>query len=113
MLRKVVNIGFTSLIAVVLIAKMLNWFLNFSDETNFIINSLMFSLIGLAYIVYGIIWDKKIIKLIFLISGLYLIVMNFISKNMILTILGIICILTPILIIRFLPKKFHPTEPGK
>lgn len=113
MLRKAVNIGFTSLIAVVLIAKMLNWLLNFSDETNFIINSLMFSLIGLAYVVYGIIWDKIIIKLIFLISGLYLIAMNFISKNTFLTILGIICILTPILIIRFLPKKFHSTDQGE
>ncbi len=65
----------------------------------------MFSLIGVAYVVVGFAWNNKFTKIIFITCGLFLIAMNFIEKNTILTIIGIICMLTPMLIGRFYKEK--------
>ncbi len=104
-IKNILNTGFKFAIGIVLIGKILNWFFEFGDQTNFILNVLMFSLIGLAYIIYGIVWDNKFLKLIFLISGLYLIAINFMNKSTLLTLFGIICIIGPILIIRIFPQQ--------
>jgi len=100
-MKKTFFIIFLILCGIVLIAKISNWFLNYSDETNQIINTVMYSLIGIEYIAAGFIWKGNLYKAIFIACGLYLIVMNFFDKNTILEIIEIICILTPILIIRF------------
>ncbi len=65
----------------------------------------MFTLIGLAYILAGFIWDKKLTNSIFLVAGIYLIVMNFISDFNLKSTIEIICIVTPLLIVYFFPEN--------
>lgn len=101
---------FRILLGIVLLGKITNWFLNYSDETNQILNTAIFTLIGIAYTIAGFISDKNLTKIIFIVCGLYLIIMNLINKNTILTIIGIICILTPLLISRFSLEKTDEKE---
>ena len=91
---------FKILIAIVLVGKFLNWFLDFNDLTNQLLNSTMFSLIGIAYIVMGNKWQHRFKKAILITCGVYLIGMNFFNKHTALDIIGIICILVPMLIAR-------------
>jgi hypothetical protein len=109
-MKKTLLLIFRVLIGIILIGKVSNWFFNYSDETNRIINAAMFTLIGIAYLVGGFIWNKKLINLIFVICGLYLIGMNFITDFSFKSIIGIICILTPMLIVRFLPEERDERE---
>lgn len=92
---------FKILCLAILTAKILNWFLDFSAQTNGLLNTIMFCLIGIAYLVFGFVWKNKWINSIFIICGLYLIIMNFIQKDVFLNIISFICILTPLLIGRF------------
>ncbi|MCJ8497127.1 sodium/glutamate symporter [Chryseobacterium salipaludis] len=92
---------FLILIGIVLIGKLSSWFLNYNDETNHILNIGMFTLIGIAYLVGGFVWGKKPVNIIFLTCGTYLIIMNFIGDFGLKPIIGIVCILTPMLIARF------------
>ncbi len=93
------------LIGIILIGKISSWFLNYSNETNKILNTAMFCLIGITYLVSSWAFDKTILKLILAICGIYLIIMNFIPNFSWNSIIGIICILTPIIIGKFLPKE--------
>ena len=104
-MKKILFTIFQILITIVFIGKISNWFLNYSDETNQILNVAMFTLIGIAYMYTGFIWDKKLIKTILIVCGLYLIVANFISDFYLKSIIGIVCILVPMLIIRFSQKE--------
>ena len=102
------NILFTSfrvLLILVLIAKILNWFLKFSEETNQVLNAAMFCLIGVAYIYMGFVWDKKLVKLLIVFCGIFLILMNFVPERTWITIVGIVCILVPMIIARFQKKE--------
>lgn len=94
------------LIGIILIGKISNWFMNYSDETNKIFNVAMFTLIGIAYLVSGFFWDKKLNKIIILICGFYLIIMNFLNDfGTFKSIIGIVCLLTPMLIAKFSSKE--------
>jgi len=95
---------FKILIGIVLIGKISNWFLNYSDETNQILNTVMFTLIGIAYSFKAFIWSKKQTYIIVLICGIYLIAMNFIGDFKLKSTIGVACILAPMLITRFSPK---------
>lgn len=95
---------FFFLIAIVLIAKVMNWFLDFNSEINTIINVAMFSLIGMAYIYTGLFWDKKLIQTIFILCGIFLIGMNFLKETTWISIMAIICLLTPMVIGRISSK---------
>jgi hypothetical protein len=97
-MRNMIFAVFKILIAIVLFSKVLGLILNFSPEINQIINVTMFILIGISYLVAGYIWDNKIYKAIFIMCGLYLIIMNFFQNIVVLDILGIICILTPLIL---------------
>ncbi len=71
----------------------------------------MFTLIGIVYLVGGFIWNKKLTNIIFLICGIYLIAMNFIGDfGISKSIIGIVCILTPVLIARFSPEETDEKE---
>ncbi len=109
-MKKILHKIFLTLIGIVLIGKISNWFLNYSDETNQILNAGMFTLIGIAYLVGGFVWDKKLVNIIFMTCGIYLIVMNFIGDFGLKSIIGIVCILTPMLIARFLPNETDEKE---
>uniref|UniRef100_UPI00404796C4 hypothetical protein n=1 Tax=Flavobacterium sp. TaxID=239 RepID=UPI00404796C4 len=109
-MKNILHKIFLILIGIVLIGKISNWFLNYSDETNQILNVGMFTLIGIAYLVGGFVWDKKLINIIFLVCGIYLIAMNFIGDFGLKSIIGIICILTPMLIPRLSPEETDEKE---
>jgi len=98
------------LIGIVLIGKISNWFLNYGDETNKILNTAMFCLIGIAYLAFSWAFDKKILKLVLTICGIYLIIMNFIPDFSWNSIIGIVCILTPMIIGKFLPEEEDENE---
>lgn len=104
-MKNIFNKIFLILIGIVLVGKMSNWFLNYSDETNQILNVGMFTLIGIKYLFGGFIWDKKMKNVIFIVCGLYLIGMNFIGDSGLKSIIGIIAILLPMLIARFSPEE--------
>lgn len=85
-------------VALVLIAKMSHWIFKYDEKTVHIINLAMFSLIGIYYVIVSLTLDETRFKLLFVCCGLYLIVMNFLDEMTILSIIGIICILAPMLV---------------
>ena len=101
---------FLILIGILLVGKISNWFLNYSEEINQILNAGMFTLIGTAYVVGGFGWNKKLVNVIFLICGVYLIVMNFIEDFDLKSIIGIVCLVIPMLIARFSPDETEGNE---
>jgi hypothetical protein len=109
-MKNIFNKIFLILIGIVLVGKMSNWFLNYSDETNQILNAGMFTLIGIKYLVGGFIWNKKLKNAIFIVCGVYLIAMNFIGDFGLKSIIGIIAILLPMLIARFSPEETDEKE---
>ena len=92
---------FKVVIGVVLFGKVLSWVLHFNDPVNHLLNTAMFCLIGLAYLVVGYSWDNKIASLVIVACGLFLLVMNILPRNVILYITGIVSIIIPMLIARF------------
>ena len=99
-MKKALYTAFKILLFFVLTGKILNWFMNFNDETNQVLNITMFTLIGIAYIVMGYVWDNKFRKIVITTCGFFLIVMNFFDNTVALAIIGIVCILIPMLIAR-------------
>ncbi len=94
------------LVGIVLIGKVFGRFLDFSDETHQLLNTAMFSLIGVSYLTFAWAYEKPLLKAIFLICGIYVILMNFIPDfGWMKTIIGIVCILTPMIIGRFFPNE--------
>lgn len=89
------------LFGIVLLGKVSNWFLNYSDQTNEILNTVMFCVIGIAYVAFSWGFKKAIPKLVFAICGIYVILMNFIPDFSWVPIIGIVCIVTPMIIRRF------------
>ncbi len=65
----------------------------------------MFSLIGIAYLTISWVFDKTILKTVFAICGIYLIIMNFITDSSWSSIIGIVCLVIPIIIGKFLPEE--------
>ena len=104
-MKKILFTGFRILLILVLIAKVLNWFLNFDVNTNQFLNTAMFCLIGIAYLVIGFVWDKKMIQVLIIFCGLFLIIMNFVPERTWITVIGIVCILVPMIIARFQKKE--------
>ena len=99
------------LLGLVLVGKISDWFLNYSEETNQILNTAMFCLIGLAYVVFAWAFDKKWLKLILGACGCYLILMNFLDDFSFKRIIGIICVLTPVIFGYFMPEEAEDKEP--
>lgn len=96
---------FTVLLVAVLIGKILGWVFNFREDINLTLSTAMFVLIGIAYIVMAFVWSNKLLQSIILTCGMFLIVMNFVNNNITINILGIVCILTPMLVARFDKEK--------
>lgn len=96
---------FTILIFFVLIGKILNWFLDFSVEINQVLNIIMFTLIGIAYMVMGYVWDNKVKQVVITTCGFLLIVTNFFNNTVALNIIRIASIIIPMLIARFYKEE--------
>ncbi|GAB2494304.1 hypothetical protein [Algoriphagus taiwanensis] len=97
---------YKTLLWIVLMGHVADWFLDFTDETNRLLSTAMFCLIGIAYLTFAWAFDKIWLKTIFLFCGIYVILMNFIPDfGWIKTIIGIVCTLTPLIIQRFIPEE--------
>ena len=103
-INKKVIVAFTVLLAIVVIAQISSRIVDYNEETNELLDIALFSLIGIPYLGYSWVSKRKVLKLIFLTCGIYLIVMNFLSES-IYEWIAIICVVTPLLIIMFLPEK--------
>jgi len=105
-LREKSTLIYTVLLGIVLIGKVFGRFLDFSDETNQLLNTVMFCLIGIAYLTFAWAYEKALLKTILLFCGIYVILMNFIPDfGWVKTIIGIVCIVTPMIIGRFIPEE--------
>ena len=104
-MKNVILTIFKISIALVLAGKVLNWLLHFSDATNQLLNMVMFSIIGITYIVMGYYWNHKLLKIVITTCGVFLIAMNFLPGSTPLEIVGIVCILAPMLIARFYKEE--------
>ncbi len=82
-------------------AKFSNCIFNYSDTTNYIIDTLMFSFIGICYLIFGYSLEFKLNKIILILSGLYLIAWNFLPESNYLSAVGILAIVLPMLIGKF------------
>jgi hypothetical protein len=85
-------------IALVLMAKISHWFLKYDEKTVNIINLAMCCLIGTYYVIVGFALNETRFKLLFVCCGLYLIVMNFLNEMSIISIIGVVCMLAPMLV---------------
>ena len=84
------------LMIAILLAKVSSWFIDYSENIENLINTAMFSLIGIYFIVMGIVFDKKLLKAIFLICGAILIIFNFIELNGFIEFIKLIALVVPI-----------------
>lgn len=109
-MKSVIPVIIQVLIGIILIGKISNWFLNYSDEVNKILDAVMFTVLGIFYLSGGLIYKKLATKIIFLVSGLYLIVMNFVGDFGLKSVIGIICLLTPMILLRLVSKHFENDE---
>jgi hypothetical protein len=93
--------AYKTLLGLVLFFRVLSWIIDFNEVFNRVINIAMFSLIGIAYLVMGRTFENKLIKIVSILSGLFLIGMNFFKQTDTIAVIGIVCIVTPMLIVRF------------
>lgn len=96
---------FRILVAIILVGKISNWFLDYSDRINNILSAALFCLIGIGYLVCAWAFNKKMMKILFLGCGLYLIGMNFFTSSTLLGLIGILSIVVPIIMVRVLPEE--------
>lgn len=109
-MKKILNIILLGTIIVILTAKVSNWFFDFSEPTNDIINTTMFCLIGVAYLYWSINQSNQVYKVFVSACGVYIIVMNFIERSSLMTIIGIVCVLAPMIIFRLDGKSKKETQ---
>ena len=96
-------------LGVVLIGKISNWFLNYSDQTTAMLNTAMFSLLGIIYIRRALPY-KNWVQFLLITCGIYLIIMNFMERTTFISIIGILCIASPMLLARFYKGDKHKEQ---
>lgn len=106
-MQRILQTIFTLLLVAVLVAKILGWFLDFNESIDKVLNTAMFTLIGIAYIVLGFTYDNKLLQLIILTCGVLLIVFNFLERKTMFQMIGIVCILIPLAITRLYKKRIR------
>ena len=105
MMKKTIKITVFILLMIVLIAKVSNWFFNFSEAIKNIIDIVMFCLIGFVYIFWSVYQPKMKYKGLLIVCGAVIILMNFIRSIVWIKIAGIVCILIPLILFQFQGNK--------
>jgi len=70
----------------------------------------MFSVIGIAYLIFAFAYENRIKRSILLICGTYLIVGNFLPEKSYLSLIGIVAVVVPMLIGRFSKETKQPVN---
>ena len=104
-IKRILLIVFKILWAIILLGKILNWFLNFNDQTNEILNTAMFCGIGIFYLAAAWAFERPLIKIIIALCGAYLIIMNFLAEFPWKSIIGIIGIVVPMVFGNFISEE--------
>lgn len=89
------------LLLIAILGQISDWFFNYSEEVKSVLSTMMFTLIGVCYIVWGYRLKNDLVKIIIIVGGVYLIVMNFIYQSTLAIIVGIVCVITPMLLAKF------------
>ena len=76
-------------------------FSDFGKEIERFLYGILFSVIGILYLIFGWAFSETKMKLSLILGGLFLIIMNFIPQNITIKIVVIICIVTPLILCRF------------
>ncbi|MGB0837437.1 MAG: hypothetical protein ACPGRE_05005 [Flavobacteriaceae bacterium] len=103
--KRILLIVFKILWGIILLGKILNWFLNFNDQTNEILNTAMFCGIGIFYLAAAWAFERLLIKIIIALCGAYLIIMNFLPEFPWKSIIGIIGIVVPMVFGNFISEE--------
>lgn len=95
------------LIVLTLLAVVFSRVFNYSDEVKQMINTVMFSLVGVGYLLISSNMKKEINKSVFVVCGAYLIIMNFIELNTMFKVIGMLSIALPLLVSKFSGEKIR------
>jgi membrane-bound ClpP family serine protease len=104
-MKKVLYLIYTVLVVAVLAGKVAGWVVHFDEGINKALNTAMFSLIGVAYIVMGFAWVNRQWQFLFFTCGAMLIIINFLQPGAVINIIGIVSIVVPLLVARFNKEK--------
>lgn len=87
-----------------IIAKISEYFIAYNHSTLETFTHIMFMVIGGFYFVVGFYLKKTFLKMVFFISGLYLLIMNFLPESTVVTLIGIVLLLVSISLMRYSPE---------
>lgn len=104
-MKKAALTFFTGVAFIILITRMLGWVLHYSKTVDQLLDIAIFSFIGIAYLVMGIVWNKGLLRVLIFLCGIFLIAINFIERSTIIEIVAIFCLLIPMLIARVSKDK--------
>ncbi|CAM1367294.1 membrane hypothetical protein [Tenacibaculum litopenaei] len=102
-LRRCIGYSFLLIVGGIITAKILHWIFNFSWEISMFINSLMYVVIGLVYLRKAFV--VKQYSSLFLLSGLFILVMSFIPYFPGKQVVAVVALLGPILLPALLSSK--------
>ena len=100
MKKQIINAVYI-LAILILAAKISNWFIHFNTDISQAINMAMFCFIGIAYLFFAATLPSIKSKIGVALCGLFLISMNLIPQSTATEIVGIVCIIIPMVIKRF------------
>ena len=103
-MKRSVYIVFLIALGIILLGKILNWFIEFSPVIESVLNVSMFSLVGLLYLAFAWAMDNKLTKLLFFLGGTFLLIYPWIDDpNDILGILAVLIVVLPLLLGKLKP----------
>ena len=105
-MRKVVYVAFILACTIILIGKILNWFIDFDPSFSNGLNLAMFTLLGIYWLYQAWSYDHKLIKALFFIGGIYLLLLKWINIPDFLSGVFIGLVLAPWILVKLNPKKF-------
>jgi uncharacterized membrane protein len=94
----------------ILLAKISNWIFDYDGQTIGILNTVMFVFLGVVWLVFGFFNDNRKAGAIIIACGLYLMAWSFLPENDFFNVVGILCLLVPVLIGRFQKNKAEKAE---
>ena len=105
-MRKVVYVAFILVCALILIGKILNWFIDFTPAFSNGLNIAMFTLLGFYWLYWSWSYNHKIIKALFLVGGIYLLLHKWIAIPDFLSGVLVVLAFTPWVLVKVSPRKY-------
>lgn len=105
-MRKVVYVIFILACVIILIGKILNWFLDFDPAVSNGLNIAMFILLGILWLSWAWAYDHKMIKVLFFIGGCFLLTHKWINLPDFLSGIMVVLVFVPFVLVRLKPAKY-------